>query len=345
MPRLPALGVEVVAWLSPQQMKDPRWDVPGIDRRSIDANIFSIAEQLELPRLAREAKVDLLHVPHVNAPLWSPVPLVVTLHDLIPFHYPEAIASQLGRLYFKAMVQGVRRSARRILTVSENTRRDLIALAHGDPERIEVVPLAADERFADPASPEARRHVRDRFALPGRYLVYAGQWKAYKNVDLLLEVMAGIDPANFPDLRLVLIGKEDPRVPMRAEIARRGLQDRVVLTGFVSDEELLALYQEATLFAFPSRYEGFGLPPLEAMAAGIPVIASNRASIPEVVGDAGLLLAPDRVLEWQAAIESLCADPARRDELSTRGKARASEFSWSRTAERTVEAYHRVLGR
>lgn len=345
LPVLPTHGCEVVAWMTPEQARDPRWDYPGIERRILKAPVFSVAEQGALPRAAREARVDLLHVPHVNAPLFASVPLVVTIHDLIPFHYPEAIASPLGRLYFKAMVRmGIHR-ARGILTVSENTRRDLIDLAHADARAIEAVPLAADARFWRPASKEARRQARERFDLPGRYIVYAGQWKAYKNVDLLLEVMARLDPAAFPDLRLVLIGKEDARVPMRDAIARRGLEGRVVLTGFVSDEELLALYQEATLFAFPSRYEGFGLPPLEAMASGVPVVASDRASIPEVVGHAGLLLAPDRVLEWQEAIVSLCTDPARCERLSRLGRERAREFSWGRTAERTVAVYHRVLGR
>lgn len=342
---LPSFGCEVVAWMTPEQARDPRWQFPGVERRVLTAPVFSLKEQGALARAAREARVDLLHVPHVNAPLGASVPLVVTIHDLIPFHFPEAIASPVGRLYFQAMARLAPRRARRVLTVSENTRQDLIALAHADPQRVESVPLAADALFSQSASPEVRRRVRERFDLPDRYLVYAGQWKAYKNVDLLLEVMARLDPLRFPDLRLVLVGKEDARVPMKAEISRRGLEGRVVLTGFVSDEELLALYQEATLFAFPSRYEGFGLPPLEAMAAGVPVLASDRASIPEVVGNAGLLLAPDRVLEWLEAIQSLCTDPARRERLSLQGRARASEFSWGRTAERTVAVYRRVLDR
>ncbi|MNL22179.1 Capsular glucan synthase [compost metagenome] len=156
--------------------------------------------------------------------------------------------------------------------------------------------------------------------------------------------MERLDRVRFADLKLVLVGKDDPRVPMREWLASRNLSDRVVLTGFVADEvDLAALYQEATAFVFPSRYEGFGLPPLEAMAAGVPVIASDRASIPEVVGPAGLLLDPDRVLEWQRAIESLCEDPSRREALATLGRERARAFQWDVTAAKTVEAYRRVL--
>lgn len=345
LPRLHAHGVDVVAWMLPEHARDPRWEMPGVERRELDAKIFSIREQGAIAQAAREARVDLLHVPHLNAPLLSPVPMIVTIHDLIPFHYPEAIAARLGGLYFQAMARLVPRRARRVLTVSEHTRSDLIRLVGANPLTIEAIPLGVDDHFADPASPEARRIVRERFGLEGRTLLYAGQWKGYKNLALLLDVLERLDAARFPDLRLVLVGKEDPRVPLREELAKRGLTDRVVITGFLDEAELVALYQEATVFLFPSRYEGFGLPPLEAMAAGLPVIASDRASIPEVVGAAGLILSPDSVLEWQRAVESLCTDAARRQALSTAGRARAAAFRWERVAERTVNAYRQVLGR
>lgn len=329
--------------MSPEQACDPRWAFPGVERRVLDAKIFSISEQIALPRAARAARVDLLHVPHLNAPLFSPVPLIVTLHDLIPFHHPEAIAARFGTLYFRAMARLVPWRARHVLVVSENTRRDLLQLAGAPAARLEVVPIGVDESFGVPAAPERREAVRARFGLPGRYFLYAGQWKGYKNVDLLLSVMERLTGPELLDAKLVLVGKDDPRVPMRERLASRGLQDRVVLTGYVDEADLVALYQEATLFLFPSRYEGFGLPPLEAMAAGVPVLASDRASIPEVVGSAGLLLDPDRVLEWQEAIESLCADPARCAQLSTLGRARSREFGWEQTVERTIAAYRRVL--
>lgn len=337
-------GVEVVAWMLPHQAADPRWDFEGIERRVLDAKPLSPQEQLSVPAAVKDAKLDLFHVPHLNAPLLSRVPLVASIHDLIPFRYPDAIAARFGGVYFHAMARLVPRKARRILTVSEHTRLDLITLAGADPQKVETIPLGVDSRFADPASPETKRRVRDRHGLTGRYLLYAGQWKGYKNVELLLQVMERLDRDRFADLKLVLVGKEDPRVPMREMLAERHLSDRVVLTGFVADEaELAALYQEATAFVFPSRYEGFGLPPLEAMAAGVPVIASDRASIPEVVGPAGLLLDPDRVLEWQRAIESLCEAPGRREALSTLGRERARTFRWEVTAAKTLEAYRRAL--
>lgn len=328
----------------PHQAADPRWDFAGVERRALDARPLSPKEQLAVPAAVKDARLDLLHVPHLNAPLLSRVPLVATLHDLIPFRYPEAIAARFGGAYFHAMARLVPRKARRVLTISEHTRKDLVTLAGANPDKIETIPLGVDARFAEQASPALRRRVRDRHQLTGRYLLYAGQWKGYKNVELLLAVMERLDPVRFADVKLVLVGKEDPRIPMREMLAARNLSDRVVLTGFVADEEeLVALYQEATAFVFPSRYEGFGLPPLEAMAAGVPVIASDRTSIPEVVGPAGLLLDPDRVLEWQRAIEALCEDLGRREALAALGRERARTFQWDVTAAKTVEAYRRVL--
>lgn len=343
LPRLPGLGVDVVAWMWPEQVQDPRFDYPGVERLPATSKLFSIKEQWEFAVKAAPGRVDLLHVPHLNAPLLCRVPLVVTIHDLIPFHYPDAIASSLGRVYFHAMARMASWRARRVLTVSEHSRSDLIRLVKAAPAKVEAIHPGVDDRFARPVGEAERQGVRERFGLAGRYLLYTGQWKAYKNIALLLDVMERLDPEAFADVRLVLIGKEDPRVPMRAELARRGLQDRVVITGFVSDQELIALYQEATAFLFPSLYEGFGSPPAEAMAGGVPVIASNRASIPEVVGPGGLLLDPDRVLDWQQAVEALCTDPGRRQALSEAGRRRAPELSYDRTAERTVEAYRRSL--
>lgn len=206
------------------------------------------------------------------------------------------------------------------------------------------MPLGVDPAFFEHASPDHIAAVRARYGLAEGYLLYAGQWKGYKNLDLLLDLMESLRGTECDDLELVLVGKEDPRERLGDRLTARGLTDRVRVTGFVPDEDLVALYQGAMLFLFPSRYEGFGLPALEAMAAGVPVVASDRASIPEVVGPAGVLLDPERMLEWQNAVRSLSADPARREQLARAGRERACGFRWDLTAERTVEAYRRALG-
>lgn len=329
--------------MRPEDACDPRFHYLGVSRRTVATRPLSLGEQWSMPAIIDREGMDLVHVPHLNVPLLARTPLIATIHDLIPFHYPEAIAARFGLPYFRAMSCLVPRKARRVLTVSDHTRQDLIRLAGADPARIDLVPLGVDDAFAREVAPTLRQAVRRRFGLADRYLLYAGQWKAYKNVELLLDVMERLAPA-FGDVKLVLVGKEDPRVALRERLVARHLEDRVVLTGYVDENELAALYQEATCFVFPSRCEGFGLPPLEAMAAGVPVVASDRASLPEVVGDAGLLLDPDAVLEWTQAIEALCDDPARRRQLVERGRERIKSFRWELTAARTVESYRRALG-
>jgi glycosyltransferase involved in cell wall biosynthesis len=221
------------------------------------------------------------------------------------------------------------RRAVRVIAVSEHTRQDLVALLKADPARIRVVLQGADARFAAPR-PRTRHD---------RYVLYAGQWKRYKNVETLLEAFARL-PA---DVRLVLAGRVDPHaVHVPALIQRLGLASRVELPGYLPEPELAALFQGASLFAFPSRYEGFGLPPLEAMAAGTPVVCSNAASLPEVVGEAALLLPPDDVDGWAAAMQAILDDPALAARLVAAGRARVAAFDWAETARRTAAVYREL---
>jgi glycosyltransferase involved in cell wall biosynthesis len=344
LPRL-ARQVELVVWALPEDVAAVAAAVPRATVLPCPARPFSIAEQLFFFRALRGPVVDLFHSPHLNVPLGCPVPLVVTIHDLIPMRFPGTINSRLGGIYFTFMADLASRRAEEVLTDSENTRRDLVELLHTPPEKIRAIPLAADAAFGVPATPERRRAVRDRFGLDGRYVLYSGQWKAYKNLGVLLMAFAVVH-ARHPDLKLVLVGREDPtQAHVPALIQQLGLGAAVVTTGYIPDEEdLVALYQEASVFAFPSRYEGFGLPPLEAMAAGVPVVSSDAASLSEVVGDAALVLPPDDPGPWAEAIERLLADQALRDRLIQIGYARAQSLSWDETARRTLEAYEAVLG-
>lgn len=339
LPRL-AESVQVVAWAAPDDVEAVRSALPTAEVRVCGAKPFSVREQIFWARALRGERLDLFHAPHLNAPLACPVPLVVTIHDLIPLRFPGTINSKLGEIYFQGMSRLVSGRAERIITDSENTKADLVSLL-GVPEgKIRSIPLAADTRFAVPATADRRRAVRERFGLTGPYLLYSGQWKPYKNLGVLLQAFATLRPRR-PSLKLVLIGREDPtQAHVPDLIAELGITGAVIPTGYIADEDdLVALYQEAAVFVFPSRYEGFGLPPLEAMAAGVPVVSSDAASLPEAVGDAGLLVSPEAPGPWVEAIGRVLDDAELHAELVQAGITRALAMTWEETARRTLEAY------
>lgn len=342
LPRV-ADSASLIAWAAPGDVEAVRAAVPGAEVRACKALPFSINEQLFWLGALRSRPVDLLHVPHLNAPIACPVPLVATIHDLIPLRFEGTINSKLGGVYFSAMSRLVSSRASRVLTDSKHTQQDLIELLDVDAAKIRAIPLAADAGFAVPATPERRAAVRARYGLSGRYVLYSGQWKRYKNLAVLLMAFAVVR-GRHPDVQLVLVGREDATQPhVRELITQLELAQAVVVTGYVADEEdLVALYQEASVFAFPSRYEGFGLPPIEAMAAGVPVVSSNAASLPEAVGNAGLLISPDDPGEWAEAIGRALTDTALRGRLIAQGHGRQLDLTWDRTARRTLEVYREV---
>jgi glycosyltransferase involved in cell wall biosynthesis len=292
--------------------------LPDLDERfellPVDVEPYGFLAQRRVPRPAH----DLWHAPYFVRPLVGVRRAVVTTYDLIPpFHGSRWKWALKTRLSF--------RLAKRIVAISEATKEALVAQLGIARSRIDVAPLAADERFTP---------VRRLEGLPERYVLYVGTNKPHKNVDALVRAWRRLAPV---DTTLVIAGREDPRFPSPheryADVAR--------CLGDVAEEELPALLSGALCFVFPSLHEGFGLPPLEAMACGTPVLASNRTSIPEVVGDAGLLVEPDEEA-LADGLRRLLADDTLRDELRRRGLARAARFTWKRTAERTLEAWERA---
>jgi glycosyltransferase involved in cell wall biosynthesis len=301
------------------------------------------AVAVELARLATARGADVLHVPNISAPVASRVPLVVTIHDVIPFVQPEYRASGAMRLYLSLMERTVRR-AKIVLTPSDFSAGEIERVLGIPRERIRVTPLAVDSALRPASDSEAVRcGLEERFGIRGRYLLHMAGFDRRKNVPMLVRAFARSLISLPDDVALVLAGaphSDNPTVfpPIEPVIRELGVGDRMVLTGRVTDADRVLLYQGAEGYVTPSAYEGFGLTPLEAMACGVPVIVANRTSLPEVVGDAGLLVEPE--LEAVAeAIVRLVTDRELRADLSRRGFARASTFIWERTADLTVAAY------
>lgn len=325
-----------------RQVLPQRGDVYQIPRFARRPTGRIIWEQLLLPPALLARPVDLLHCPAYAVPMASPVPAVVTVHDLSFFRMPETLPPAKARYLRLATRYSVRRAAATI-AVSEFTRRELGALLGAPSARIHVVHNGVDESFSR-ASPEEAAAYRRRAQLPERFLLTVGTHQPRKNLGLLLASYAGLLERTPDAPHLAIAGGHGWGAPeLDSLVAELGLEERVLLLGHVDADDLPLLYSAASAFAFPSRYEGFGLPVVEAMACGAPVIASSAASLPEVAGDAAILVAPDDVGGWTDALVRLLEDEAVAAALVQAGYEQASHFSWDRAAEQTMEVYRWVL--
>jgi glycosyltransferase involved in cell wall biosynthesis len=263
---------------------------------------------------------------------------VVTFHDLTFVLYPE-LHQVAKRIFFPAMMRWSARHARRIITVSESTRQDLVRTLGVSPERVTTVLSAVDADYR-PATAAQVAEVCARYGLrSGAYLLYVGVLEPRKSIDRLVEAFARISPG-ADGLKLVIAGKRGWMYDqIFAQVAALGLQDRVTFPGYVPRADLPPLYSGARAFVYPSRYEGFGLPVLEAMSCGAPVVTTNVSSLPEVAGDGALLVDPDDVPALAAALARVVHDARLREQLSSRGRTRASSFSWERCARETIRVY------
>jgi glycosyltransferase involved in cell wall biosynthesis len=306
----------------------------------------SALDHIAFPLFLHRLTPDLVHIPLNRVPIFMPRPYVVTIHDLANLYFEEKRSKfwmQLRRFRFH---RGLAR-ATRIIAVSDATRRD-VEVRMGIPhDRIRRVYNAPDPGFSITEACESgeRERIMERYQINYPFLLYAGNIRQHKNIPRLVEAFTVVreqlagDPV-YKDLRLVIIGDVISQHPaVRQTVIRSRVEHVVRFLGFVPFETLRCFYETAAAFVFPSRHEGFGLPPLEAMACGTPVVASNVSSLPEVVGDAAVLVNPENVFDIARGIRDVLLNPELRADLVRRGRMQASRFSWERTARQVLEIY------
>ncbi len=307
---------------------------PWLVRRILQAG-YRIAFRLATGR----GRCDLYHEPNNIAMRWRG-PTVTTVHDLSVIRHPEWHPDDRVAWYQREFEPSVRQSSH-FICPSEFTKRELMALAGVAADRITVVPLAPREPFC-PQSSATVAAVRRRLSLPAEFLLFVGTMEPRKNIDGLLEAYAQLDAAGRRRFPLVLVGAAGWGVEgLWERAAGLGIQETLLPLGYVSEEDLAAIYTAARALVWPSWYEGFGLPPLECMACGTAVITSNAAALPEVVGDAGVTVDPSDTAALAEAIRALAEDDSRAADLAARGRDRAAAFTWARAAAAHITVYER----
>ena len=313
-------------------------------------NELSLNSYLELHRVLKKNRCDLLHVPHLFwKPQGIPCPYVVTVHDLLDHLYRVNSQSSLKRTLHFQFTRRVLQKAARIFAVSNFSKADTVRLFGVKPEKIEVIYNAIDDRFRQGhATDSERQFIAERYQVNCPFLLYAGRISPHKNVVRIIEAFAALKgelskEGKFPDLKLIVIGDEVSKHPdLRRACVKGGVQNDVRFLGFVPIDVLRIFYDQAKIFVFPSLYEGFGLPPLEAMAHATPVVTSNTSSVPEVVGNAAVMVNPENVFEIMRALHRVLLDQALREKLKTRGLEQAAKFSWDASVCRMLEIYREV---
>lgn len=328
-------------------LRDPRAgeELAGIQgSRLVDvaAGPFSLAQQWEVPARVRALEPDVYHSPMYSMPYRIGVPTVFTCYDLIPMVRPEYFPPS-RRVLFRLFTRLAVAASRRVLSISEATKQDLCRLFRVSPSQVVVTHLAAADVFR-PATDRQVAETRAKYGLGNAYFVAVGSNKPHKNLSMVIRAFADFRSGAGSSCQLAHVGPWDARYPEPREAANAIAADAVRFLGVVPDEDLAALYTGAVALLFPSLYEGFGLPVVEAMKCGTPVLCSDRSSVPEVAGDAAWVLDPTQTAEWCDAMRKVAENPALRSKLSQASVRRAAEFTWEETARRTLAVYREVAG-
>lgn len=335
------LPAEFVIFLRRENWGDYSPKRPNFKKELANIHWYGLREQLFLSNIIKKQKLDLVHFPHWNVPLFFNKNFVVTIHDLIPFHYPRKKESTLGPLFFgvkqiafRFVLRHAAKAARKIITISQFSKKDIGDTLGVNPDRIEVTYLAP-QRFT-------RNHhtMVNRFGIKRPYALYVGVAYSHKNLPLLLSAWAKFCEKNKNAYQLVLSGKKNYYYDrLFSQFKPQFENGNVLFTDYLDDEILGSLYSHAELLVYPSLHEGFGLPPLEAMSAGVPVITSSTSCMPEVLGDAAIFFDPTNENELVEALEKGFTDKKLRTELIAKGKLITQKYDWHETAKQTWEVY------
>lgn len=307
-----------------------------------DSKIYGIDEQKKFP-YKKMCKKSILHVPHYNIPILFRGTLVTTIHDITHVLFPEYLPNKFALYYAKFMIKLAIIKSKYILTVSENTKNDLIKYFNANPDKIVVTYNGVDDKFVCKSVKEYD-YLYDKYNIEKnkKILLYVGNKKPHKNIATLIKALALLE--NKEEYKLILSGKGfDSYTELEELTTKLHLSENIIHTGHVTDEELVDLYNFADLFVFPSLYEGFGIPVLEAMACGTPVVSSNSSSLPEVVGDAGILVNPIDEVEIAKSIEFILKNNELYNEMVYKGKERAKVFTWDSCRRKTENIYERLM--
>ncbi len=331
-------------------LKKDNWELvpehPKIRKVLADIHWYGWEEQFRFLRILKKEQIDLMHFPHWNVPLFYNDPFVVTVHDLLLMHYPTREASTLGwfryafkYIAYKVVLAHAVKKAKHIFTPSEFTRQDVHKTLNVSLDKMSVT----YEAYLNHKTQDTNNSVLKKFNIAKPYVLYVGVAFPHKNLKGLLNAWKIIEKTFEDEYQLVLVGKKNYFYEKLLKSEEIKQCNNVVYTDFVSDDELLTLYKHATLYTFPSLYEGFGLPPLEAMSHGVPVVSSNRTCLPEILGEAALYADPEDHEQFASAIERALVDEDIRFELKQKGVEELKRYSWKRMAEETLDVYSEFL--
>jgi glycosyltransferase involved in cell wall biosynthesis len=353
-------GFEFVIFLSPDNYDELIVGDLRIKKVMLNIRWYSWREQIFMPFYIWREKLDLIHFPHFNVPIFTPVKFVLTLHDLILTHFPTVRATtkhifiyHLKNLAYRLVTKMAVKRAEKIITVSEFTKKDIIYNFKIAAEKIivtyEGVANLAHGRDSLFVAKLDSREMLNKYHINENFLLYVGNAYPHKNLETLISVFGRLHSLR-PEMKLVLVGKEDyfyDRIHNYASSLnlwqKENVNSPIVFAGYVPDSQLEIMYQEAKAYVFPSLYEGFGLPPLEAMAKGCPVVSSDRASLPEILGTAAVYFNPEDEDDMFSKINNVLDSRAFREELKLKGVEQSKKYSWWECANKTLDVYKQIL--